>query len=470
MSTFTVINEATLVQAVEQCRQRLVYIAPGITEPIVKAMGKLMARHPLPSLTVIIDTDPEVCRLGYGTVEGLKSLQNLAEMQMFPVREQPGLRLGVLVCDEQLAVYSPTPLLIEAGSNRVDQPNALNLGMVAGQEAGHSEVPGGAGATVSALDVVLKACAAEGESDPAIPLASQAEIGANVASPDSLKAALLDLALLPPKPYDVARTERVYNTKLQYVEFEVTGYKLTARRVQIPTDLLVGTDKALETRMRNTFSLLEGQDSLIVQIADADPKTGHPVIDKQGRPVMVNYSERSIEDERKKIHADFLTPVTGHGQLIPKMRRAGFDIRFKWFEARVASFSAAVSASLAEAVEISVNDLTDALLPGVLKNPPTRLMKHSLLLRPSDIDFRDAVRADLTKSFNLGDRFFKPVVKVNFKDLTYETIKDEKFRALLNKAFPSLGQQGIFEEHDSAPEVVVPTLGILNIQVQHPLL
>lgn len=453
MSTFTVINEAAIVRAVEQCSERLVYIAPGITEPIVRAMGELMARQPLPSLTVIIDTDPEVCRLGYGTVEGLKSLQFLAEMQMLPVRFQPGLRVGVLVCDEQLSIYSPTPLLIEAGSNRADQPNALNLGKGAGSEGEHRPaMPGG----VTALDLVLTACAAEGESNPMIPLANQAEIGARAASPALLDVALQDLARLPPKPYDVARTERVYNTKLQYVEFEVTGYKLAARRVQIPTDLLVGTDKALEARLRNTFSLLEGKESLVVKIADSNPDTGEPLLDSHGNPMMVSYSEKSIEEERKKIHADFLTPVTGHGQLIPKVRRTSFDIRYKWFESRVALFSVAVRESLAKAVETSVNDLTEALLPGVLKNPPARLMKHSLSLLPSETDFRDAVRADLAKSFNTGDRFFTPVVKVNFKDLTYETIKDEKFRALLNKAFPSVGQQGIFEEHDSAPELAVP--------------
>ena len=453
MSTFTVINEAALVRAVEQCSQRLVYIAPGITEPIVRVMGDLMARQPLPSLTVIIDTDPEVCRLGYGTVEGLKSLQLLAEIQMFPIRFQPGLRLGVLICDEQLTVYSPTPLLIEAGSNRADQPNALNLGIAEGSGVRHQpEMPG----AVTALDLVLTACSAEGESNPAIPLANHAEIGAKAASPALLHAALQDLARLPPKPYDVARTERVFNTKLQYVEFEVAGYKLTARRVQIPSDLLVGTDKALEARLRNTFSLLEGKESLVVQIADSNPDTGEPMIDSHGKLVMVSYSENSIEEERKKIHADFLTPVTGHGQLIPKVRRASFDVRYKWFESRIALFSAAVSESLAKAVETSINDLTEALLPGVLKNPPTRLMKHSLSLLPEKADFRDAIRADLAKSFNIGDRFFTPVVKVNFKDLTYETIKDEKFRALLNKAFPSLSQQGIFEEHDSAPELAGP--------------
>ena len=32
MSTFTVINEATLVQAISGCMQRLVYIAPGSLE------------------------------------------------------------------------------------------------------------------------------------------------------------------------------------------------------------------------------------------------------------------------------------------------------------------------------------------------------------------------------------------------------------------------------------------------------
>jgi hypothetical protein len=192
-----------------------------------------------------------------------------------------------------------------------------------------------------------------------------------------------------------------------------------------------------------------------VKIADADPDTGEPKIDQLGKPVMIDYSERAIEDERKKIHSDFLTPVTGHGQLIPKVRRASFDIRYKWFQARVASFSAAVSKSLTAAVEISVNDLTEALLPGVVKNPPTRLMKHSLSLLPSENDFREAVRADLAKAFNVGDRFFMPVVKVSFKDLTYETIKDEKFRALLSKAFSGLGQQGIFEEHDAAPELAL---------------
>lgn len=63
MSTFTVVNEDTLAAAVDQSRERLVYIAPGITEKIVAAMAVAMQRTQPPSLTVIIHADPEVWRL-----------------------------------------------------------------------------------------------------------------------------------------------------------------------------------------------------------------------------------------------------------------------------------------------------------------------------------------------------------------------------------------------------------------------
>ena len=434
-STFTVVNEETVAAAVAHCRDRLVYIAPGITEKIVAALAVAMQRARPPALTVIIDADPEVCRLGYGTVEGLEELQRFAAEQMLPIRYQPGLRLGVLIVDEQIAVYAPTPLLIEAGSDRADQPNAIALG------AGNP------------LDRVLKACAAEGQSGTAVPLPSEAEVGTMAATPELLQKSLMELSRLPPKPFDVARTERVYNTKLQYVDFEVTGYKLTARRVQIPTDLLVGTDKTLEARLRNSFSLLEGKESLVVQIADADPDTGEARVDKQGTPSMVGYSELTIEEERKKIYTDFLTPIPGHGQLISKMRRKAFDTRLEWFKARVAAYTMAVKQQLDKAVEASVKGLTEALLPGVMQRPPARLMKSCLSLIPTDDDYRAAVEAELSQAFNLGDRFFQPMVRVIFKDLTYETITDKKFVAQLNKLFPSLSQHGFFEEHDSAPEL-----------------
>src|SRR5690606_19960388 len=104
------------------------------------------------------------------------------------------------------------------------------------------------------------------------------------------------------------------------------------------------------------------KESLVVQIADADPDTGEPRLDRQGQPILVDYSGRSIEEERKKIYADFLTPIPGYGQLISKMRRQAFDRRVEWFKDRVAKYTVAVKQGLDQAIAASVKELTQALL------------------------------------------------------------------------------------------------------------
>ncbi len=432
---FSVVNDAALCAAIAASQRRLVYIAPGISEPVAEAIDALLARADAPAVTVIIDTDPEVFRLGYGTVAGLKCLQGLAENRHLPIRYQPGVRIGVLMCDEQMLVYTPTPLLIEAGAERNDQPNALLL------------------TTPAAVTAVAHACAAEGDTGDDALLPDQAEIGRQAATPQAIASSLQELHRQPPKPYDLARIERVYSSKLQYVELEVTGYRLASRRVQVPNDLLVGNDKTLESRLRNSFALLEGKEALVVQIADADPKTGEPRLNSQGQPVLIDYSELQIENERKALLKDYLTPITGHGQLISKARRAAFDIRIEWFKSRIDSYKKAVEERLNEALRKSVSDLTEALLPTVLKSPPDRLLKNVLSMSPSEDEIRSALETELHAAFNTGERFFQPAVKVVFKDLTYETIQDKKFRDQVEAAFQGVTAKDLFEEFDAAPEL-----------------
>lgn len=435
MSTFTAVNESVLAEAIGRCRSRMVYIAPGVTEVIVEAMKKLLQRPKSPPMTVIIDADPEVCRLGYGTVDGLKALQALAAASMIPIRYQPGLRIGLLVHDDDMLVYAPTPLLIEAGAKHPEEANALNL----------SEEP---------LLSVLHASAADGSDDPNAQLPGEAEVGNRAATPELLRKSLEDLERLPPKPYDVARVERVYSSKLQYVDLEVTGYKLAERRVRVPNDLLLNSDDAVNQRLRNSFSLLEGKEALVVDIPDVDLRTGEPKL-RDGEPMTVAYSQAGIEHDRKKIYEDFLIAVPGHGQLISRTRRKAFDDRVAWFTARVQAYSEGVREELGAAIDKSIANLTDALLPGLLERPPARLMKHAVSATLSEKEMRHALHEELERAFDAADGFYQPQVKVVFKDLTYETIKDQTFRGKLKSAFPGLGDQDVealFDEHDAARE------------------
>lgn len=430
---FTIANDETLTAAIRACQQKLVYIAPGVTVPIVEAIDELLSRLDAPAVTVIIDTDPEVCRLGYGTEAGLKLLHKVATEWQMPLRCQPGVRIGVLMSDDQMWVYTPTPLLIEAGAQRNDQPNAMVLG--------HPQT----------LQAVAKACAADGYDKNATPLPDQAEIGRSPASPIAIKNALQDLERQPPKPFDLARIERVYSSKLQYVELEVTGYRLTARRVQVPNDLLVGNDKTLEARLRNSFALLEDKETLAVEIPDANPKTNEK-LEKDGKPVLVKYSEREIEAERKALMKAFLTPIPGYGQLISRARREAFDIRVQWLQDRIKAYKKAIEAALSDAVNKSIDELIEALLPTVRRSPPDRLLKNCLSNPPNDDDLRTALKNELHSAFNVGDKFFQPTVKVVFKDLTYETTQDSAFRRQIENTF-KIKADDFFNEFDAAPEV-----------------
>lgn len=433
VSPFSVINDAQLCSAIAGCRLRLLYVAPGISEATAEAIDQVLSRQDSPAVTVIIDPDPEVCRLGYGTVSGLARLQQVATEKCMAIRQQPGLRIGLLVCDDRMWIFAPTPLSIEASAERDDQPNALTL------------------ALPDAIAAVMLACAAEGGEQDS-PLPADAEIGRQPATPEVIAASLQELVRQPPKPYDLARIERVYSSRLQYVEFEVSGYRLSSRRVQVPNDLLVGNDKTLEARLRNTFALLEGGEVLTVRIPDADPRTNEPLLDQSGQARLRDYSEKQIEEERKAIIKDFLVAITGYGQLISKARREDFDIRIEWFRDRIEAFRQAVMESLNDAVSKSVNDLVEALLPNVMRAPPARLLRGMLERNPGEAEIRAALRLELEAAFRLGDRFYQPSVKVVFKDLTYETIRDRRFLEQVEAAYRGFSATPLFVEYDAALE------------------
>lgn len=435
MTTFTTVNDDSLRAAVGRCKSRLVYIAPGVSLAVAKAIAELLQSAQSPSVTVIIDVDPEVCRLGYGTEEGLRALQALVVEQHMAIRYQPGLRVGVLIVDGDLLVYSPTPLLIEAGSVQEDKPNAVVLGR-------------------EPLEQLLAACAAEGEPNAGLP--SAAEVGQMPVTPADLELSLAELRRVPPKAFDVARVERVFNSKLQYVELEVTGYRLASRKVHIPNDLLIGEDEALEKRLRNTFTLLEGKEALTVQVTLLDQVKLEPLLDARDMPQTVRYSEQQLEADRKKLYEDFLTNVPGYGWLIRRWDRPAFDQRIAWFIKRVEAFRDGVETKLSEAVLASINDLAVTLLPKLRERFPGRLKKQLLTAAPTDAMLLDLLRRELETAFRQGERFFNPDVRVQFKDLTYETIQNDKFRDALDRAFGQTGGQSataqMFDEFDAARE------------------
>jgi hypothetical protein len=112
---------------IQSARIRLAVIAPAITTPVAQALAARMADLPALSLTVILDADAEVYRMGYGDAEALEIIRRASFEAMFDLREQPGVRIGVVISDERTMVSAPVSRNIEAGSTTDEKPNAVML-------------------------------------------------------------------------------------------------------------------------------------------------------------------------------------------------------------------------------------------------------------------------------------------------------------------------------------------------------
>jgi hypothetical protein len=82
--------------------------------------------------------------------------------------------------------------------------------------------------------------------------------------------------------------------------------------------------------------------------------------------------------------------------------------------------------------------LTAALLPSVLRNPPTRWNKF-IGQSPRHQDIEDMLRLELKDAFGQSDDVFENMsVKAIFKGVTYELLSDTDFMRIASQKIPKL--------------------------------
>jgi hypothetical protein len=125
---FTVASDEALINLIQNSAERLVIVAPGLSKGIAIALvERLQVGKPLSELSITLDTDPEVCRLGYGEIQAVDMVRDAMASLERPLHTQAGVRIGLIVADDEVLVYSPTPQLIEAGSTSEEKPNAIRI-------------------------------------------------------------------------------------------------------------------------------------------------------------------------------------------------------------------------------------------------------------------------------------------------------------------------------------------------------
>ena len=140
--------------------------------------------------------------------------------------------------------------------------------------------------------------------------------------------------------------------------------------------------------------------------------------------------------------------------------RSEFDLRIAWFQQRIETYRDGISEGLEKSVGESIKTLAAALMSSLYDRFPTRLRKFFNSANPSMDEMWSLIEQELQGAFGDAQKLIKPEIRVVFKDLTYEMIKEPRFREALEKAYGRLGQSSafsrLFEDFDAARESEQP--------------
>lgn len=390
----TSLTDADLIGLVSCVHRRLVVIAPGVSLPVAKAVVETWRRLGSEAVQVVLDPDPEVCRMGYGDIAALKLLQETAEALSTSIHQQSGLRIGVVVTDETTAIFSPTPLLIEAGGRPGEKPNCIRL-----------EAP------------ILNPQESAAGSDLA-----NINVEAEPLTKRDVEKTTQDLKANPPLKFDVARKVRVFNARIEFVEFELRGVLISRMTVNVPPYLMqLVKDPQVREKFRGSFQLIE---------EGAEISTGE-----------INERKRELADR-------YLIQLTGHGSVILREAKDEFVKKVDELKKCLDTYKQAVENDLQRAIDKNRDLLVAELLPGVLANPPER-WRRALGLFADKPRIERMLRSDLKKRFGSAKDLCRGMeLTVRFKGITYESLNDPEFIELAMEAIPSL--ETLHDEFDAA--------------------
>jgi hypothetical protein len=426
MKSFVAVNDDLLANRIAEAADRVAFVAPAISKSIAEALGNAAARVPV---TIVLDPDDESYRLGYGCREGLEQLQQMGKNSNISLRAQPGLRIGLLVVDEYVLVWSPTPKAVE-GQRVADQPNGIVLEDQKSVPLGAELLKGTATQAPSLVDIIRNAVGSE------VSQAGQAEIGQTAFTAEQVAKTVELLKQNPPAPFDLARKTRVFSTKFQFVEFELRGAAWTKREIKL-SSLLLNPDVPddLQDLFETKVKPFSTQGDVAIDVPTL--VMGQFAYNRAGEEIVSPMTQGDIDKSWKELLKRYLKHLEGFGWLIQRADKEQFELD-------VSAYETVLKAWVEGFRKATAND-DAALVKRLVDFIKTRADRSATKEKLKDIDIDAKVRAGIQKL-----RITEPSVKLVFKEISWESTRDGEFTDALRKALPADALKGWFEVFTAA--------------------
>ena len=419
---FDIASDEALVNMIRKARVRLVVIAPALTKPVADALSRRLDDLGQLSVTVILDADPEVYRLGFGDVQALDTIRAASHKNLFDLREQPGIRIGVVISDATTMIYSPISQNIEAGSTATKKPNGIVL-------------------TGAASDQIASA-AGTNASESAV----EREIGNTDLSSTSVDEMLSNLKSNPPKPFDITRKMNIFTSKVQYVEFSVSNYQLTTRQIPLPPELVDVADDDLKNRITSRIRApFDGIGKLEIKL------------DVDGKSETIQVDDLWLKKERKRIEDEYTYQINNFGRVILYSDRQAFDKAVRRFQTVIEKYQAALREKLSVSSAAFEKRIVEEFLPKWEQKTPLYFSESRWPIEPTPENKRGELKRLAQYIFENAVKFEKPKVKALYKNVAPENIEDAAFVDALKDIMKRRRVRweiiaSLFESGEAAPE------------------
>ncbi len=429
MSTFIAVDDTALIGLIRAARRRIVFVSPGLSVAVAQALGQRLDEIDTLELTVVLDPDEEVCRIGYGELPALQHLHALAGRKGYYLRAQPGLRVGVLLSDDETMIWSPTPRSVEAPPE--SQPAAASASLAkpatASAAAQAAVLPAAVapnGLMLGANPAVQLARAVAAEGTNTAPQAG--EIGRKAITQDEVTATAVALQKNPAIPVDLARVTRVFSTKPQFVEYKVTRAKLSKMKLSIAGGLLNADAKG------ELKGLIESKLSAFGEMRDVEIDVPAFVnglaAEADGKPLLVQVSEASLERDRHGIEKRFIYDIKDFGRLIEKDRKDEFQRLLAAYKTQLLAHAKGVRTTLDQQAKQIVDDAMDLVVA-------RHASGHAQDKQVAKLD-KESLREELLAGLERA-KGEVPTLTLVFKDVTFEQTQNPLFRERVDKALPT---------------------------------
>jgi hypothetical protein len=414
MPVFQSVQDEDLVRSIQSATTRVVFFAPGVSEVVAKTLIACMQDGQVGQIMMVLDGDEEACRLGYCDAPSLQKLFATAQQFNIPLKRQPGLRIGLLMTDDNVLIWTPTPLMFE-GPRQHDEPN----GMVLTPQT-FKELP-------QAMGVDLE--------KPNTP----AEIGTVPFKVEEVVKVVAAIRAAPPAPFNLARLSRVFSAKFQFIETVLRGAELTKREMRLDS-LIVNSDapEALRPLLHTTIQPFNTDADKSVDVGVL--VNGELAYRKTGEVLTRPTTQAQMRAYWDALNDQYIVNLPGFGKIIRLTDKAKYE------EGRTA-FELILKAWVTGFQQLVKGD-HDKRVAKVVDLIVARMEKASKNEKLTSVAIESLVRKGLD---NL--RVIEPGVKVVYKNITVESTRDDEFKDVLKKSLSAEELKGWFHIFDAAPMV-----------------